>query len=224
MMSNAGNQRTCSSHRAFSTVIFKVGRDDETESFEVSMDLISARSKTIAKSLSTSSASPIELLNVDPCVFALYIQLINTGCIPSGLAFSKETSESGILCKLFALGAHLKDSTTQNAALEALQAASENITTMDGSSFLSSTDVSKIYSVTTPEHLARELVVDMYLLKASKEVVSSLAELLPKDFLVDFYAKTAQVEAEGMMRVAVPPHMPGSGTEEGDERQWFFFG
>ena len=206
------------------TFVVDEGRDKETLTV-LEADL-KPRSKVVAELCSAGEHS-IRLPNTESHIFKLYVPSINTGRI-----FTKHvgpgTEDSLLLLrKLFVLAVQLKDESAQSTVLEVIDTTAMSPLKV----FFTAGDVHKIYSCTTAESLARDLVVDMYLKKAKKHI-DVCAEKFLKQFLVDLAAKKAQLlAAKGMKQVVVVTAPAKIKSEDGEflpadmsEHQAFFLG
>lgn len=108
----------------------------------------------------------VEILDVDPGAFALYIQLLYFGHLPSKDRPSDRNCEFdmrySLLCKLYVLAMKLKDSKTKNLAVDIIFAKAQvdqGIPPGDA--------VWNLYNGTLDSCAARKLMVDIYKCKAN---------------------------------------------------------
>jgi ACT domain-containing protein len=168
-------------------VIIRVGADDHQQTFAVHESLLIARSPEFKKQLADMAEEhnhkAVPIPEIDPQAFALYVQFLYTGHIPSKLSETTDTSEHTHLCRLYNLALSLQDVAAQNAACDAIYAkATEPVENMQDA--LPRRDhIEIIYSGTLEQCAAKRLMVDLYTAQANREWLQNAEDKFPPDFM-----------------------------------------
>jgi hypothetical protein len=125
----------------------------------------------------------VPLKEIDPEVFALYVQLLYTGHIPSKLAVYSSREEHSLLSKLYVLTCKFQDIAGQNATLGAMYAKSQELFVKTVVALPRSEAVAIIYSGTTGPCAARRLIVDLYISMGGGVLMQQPKDELPLEFM-----------------------------------------
>jgi hypothetical protein len=159
------------------------------QSFIVHEALICARSNFFRNARSGNSKEvqekTVNLPEDDPTIFALYEQLLYSGCLPS----ESETSavddivkEYATLCSLYVLSSKLQDVDSKRVAIDALLGMSRAMMSNGQRTCPLLQHVEIIYYGTHGPCAARRLMVDIYTYRASEDW---LEKEFPPDFVFD---------------------------------------
>jgi hypothetical protein len=125
----------------------------------------------------------VPIPEIDPQAFALYVQFLYTGHIPSKSVESTDTSEHTHLCRLYNLALKLQDVAAQNAACDAIYAkATEPVENMQDA-LPRREHIDVIYSGTSEQCAAKRLMVDLYTAQAKSEWLQNAEDKFPPAFM-----------------------------------------
>lgn len=163
------------------------------QSFTVHQALICARSNLLRDAMNGNSKEAqektVHLPEDDPAVFALYEQLLYSGCLPSDTgngSLDDMLTEYASLCSLYVLGKKLQDEDAKRVAIEALLDMSRTITPNGQRVHPILQHVEIIYYGTNGPCGARRLLVDIYMYRASEDW---LEKRFPPQFVFDLAKK-----------------------------------
>ena len=172
-----------------SVVVVEVGDGDKHQTFVVHENLLCARSKELKSRLGETTVEnglrTISLKNLDSEAFALYVQFLYSGRIPSKPAICPSPDEHTLLTKLYILACSLQDVHGQNAALDAIHAKSQELAFEPASALPRGEGVGVIYHCTNGACGARRLMVDMFLSKGSGVLMRPSKDDYPPEFMVE---------------------------------------
>ncbi|KAH7095249.1 hypothetical protein FB567DRAFT_24152 [Paraphoma chrysanthemicola] len=168
-------------------VVVQIGQSDHRRTFAVHENLLCASSPQLKKRLREipveHNQKQLSLDCPDPGAFALYVQYLYTGQIPSKPTSVTASNEYTTLCKLYILAYDFEDIPAQNAACDATYAKAMESNGDIQNSLPQREHIDIIYSGTSSPCAARRLLVDLYTAYAKDEWLSTHTETLPQQFM-----------------------------------------
>ncbi|EDU49261.1 BTB POZ domain containing protein [Pyrenophora tritici-repentis] len=160
-----------------------VGEAPDQKEFFVHEGLVCPRSEFFRKAMrgpwTEAQERKIDLGQEEPETFALYLELLYTGTIPT----IEDTELYAPLSKLYVLAEMLMDDTTKTIVLDAMKAQIDDGPEEDHYCFPEPDAIRIIYKGTTESSPARELMVKFYTDYSCGEELEELADL--KEFHFD---------------------------------------
>ncbi|CAA9965871.1 BTB/POZ domain containing protein [Pyrenophora teres f. maculata] len=154
-----------------------VGQAPDQKEFFVHEGLVCPRSEFFRKAMkgpwTEAQERKIDLEQEDPETFALYLELLYTGALPT----KEDTELYAPLSKLYVLAEMLMDDTTKTIVLNAIQAQIEDGPEKDHYCFPEPAAIRIIYKGTMESSPAREVMVKFYTDYSCGEELDELADL-----------------------------------------------
>jgi hypothetical protein len=142
------------------------------KTFIVHETVLSKRTIDLKEHIKANGNGTLELPEVEPEVFNLYLQHLYARRLPSkpdtaDLSLNDHVQEIGLLCKFFALTKTMRDSTAAQDAIDAMYAKAHERPPEGHPLLPSSLGVDMIYKATDALCGARKLMVDLHVWKAA---------------------------------------------------------
>ncbi|KAH7085599.1 hypothetical protein BKA63DRAFT_21246 [Paraphoma chrysanthemicola] len=189
-------------------VFVRIGQGDHQRTFAVHENLLCASSLRLKKMLSEvpveHNHKKVPFDYADPGAFALYIQYLYTGHIPSKSTSVTTSNEHTTLCKLYILAYDFENIPAQNAACDAIYAkAMESVGDIQNS-LPQCEHIDIIYSSTSSPCAARRLLADLYTAYAKDEWLSAHKETLPQQFVKELALNLMKHRAAWLAHIVGP--------------------
>jgi hypothetical protein len=172
--------------------MIQVGMGEQQRAFAVHENILAARSKEFKNILANAAIEhgqkTIHLSDVDPEVFALYVQLLYTGHIPSKSKNALDVNEYTPLCKLYLIAYKLQDIAAQNATVDAMHAKYHEPSVGPDLALPRCEHIKTMYEGTKGLCAARRLVVDLYAAQAKGEWLRDSGNAYPREFVQELLA------------------------------------
>jgi hypothetical protein len=180
-------------------VIIHAGKEENFQTFAIHENILSARSQQFKDHLSglvsERGFKVINLPDMDPQAFSLYVQLLYTGHIPSGSPTIKTVEEYDPLCKLYVLVRKFDDVASQNAALAVILSKATEPFASAEVTLPRREHVGIIYSGAEGPCAGKRLMVDLYTSQATGE---QLQDEFPAEFMGELAVSLMGVRKEGV--------------------------
>jgi hypothetical protein len=172
--------------------MIQVGMGEQHRTFAVHENILAARSKEFKSILANTAIDhdqkTIQLNDVDPEAFSLYVQLLYTGHIPSKPENVLDANEYTPLCKLYLIAYKLQDIAAQNATVDAMHAKSQEPFVGPDLALPRYEHIKTIYKGTKGLCAARRLFVDLYMAQAKGEWLRDGRLEYPQEFVQELVA------------------------------------
>ncbi|KAH3910553.1 hypothetical protein HBH56_143180 [Parastagonospora nodorum] len=174
-----------------SIVSVQIVEGDTEQTVMVHEALLGDRSKCLQSILSEmhsqDSHKIVAFKDVDPQAFALYIQYLYTGHIPSkpSQKTAAEGEEYSMLCKLYVFAFKQEDITAQNAACDAIYAKAYEFIAPSQEALPRNEHIRIIYNGTSSDCAARRLLLDVHASQANRTWMRDKMNGLPPEFTCD---------------------------------------
>lgn len=178
-----------------SIVSVQIGEGDTEQTHMIHEALLGDRSKSLQSILSEmhsqDSHKIVAFKDVDPKAFALYIQYLYTGNIPSkpSQKTAAGVDEYSMLCNLYVFAFQHEDVAAQNAACDAIHTKAYKLITPPEEALPRNEHIRTIYGGTTEPCAARRLLVDVQASQANRIWMSDRMNDLPPQFACDLALK-----------------------------------
>jgi hypothetical protein len=178
-----------------SIVSVQIGEGDTEQTFMVHETLLGDRSKCLQSILSETHSQDshkiVAFKDVDPQAFALYIQYLYTGHIPSkpSQKTAAEGEEYSMLCKLYVFSFQQEDIAAQNAACDAIYAKAYEFNAPSQEAMPRNEHIRIIYNGTSGDCAGRRLLLDGHASQANRTWMRDKMNGLPPEFTRDLALK-----------------------------------